>query len=59
MEKKKKKQMGEKTFSLFINTCVFDLTHTKVNHHDVERERAGLLTHKLKRDKLLLCSVAV
>lgn len=45
--------MGEKSLPLFIILYVFDLTYTKVNHHDVGREKACLLTEKLNRGKLL------
>lgn len=34
--------MGKKAFTLFIILYVFDLTHTKVNHHGVGREKARL-----------------
>lgn len=45
--------MGKRASTLFIIPHVFDLTHTKVNHHDVGREKALLLTDKLNRGKLL------
>lgn len=45
--------MGKKASTLFIILYVFDLTHTKVNHHGVGREKARLWTDKLSRGKLL------
>lgn len=45
--------MGKKASTMFIILCVFDLTHTKVNHPDVGREKAHLLTDKSNRGKLL------
>lgn len=44
---------GKKAFLLFIILYGFDLTYTKVNHHDMGREKAHLLTEKLNRGKLL------